>query len=216
MRKAVRMPRASADGRTWMLSTFCGAAGFWLANFGISLTPVAADYRASVGIAYLPMVIEALAGGVVIAAGVSTTMPWAQARWPRHSPMAVSLWLSVIALIAVTALIEAPAKLPDATGQPWHDLLVATAFNVVRIPALGVAIGSVARRPAPVNRGPDRSDPEPHRDTSRKVRPWPPIAAGCRKASSAQSSTPPAPHTAARPGSTGACSRSPRSSAGSA
>jgi len=40
-----------------------GALGFWLANFAISLTPLAADYRAALSIAYLPMLLEALAGG---------------------------------------------------------------------------------------------------------------------------------------------------------
>ncbi len=35
-----------------------GGLGFWVANFAISLTPIAAEYRAALSIAYFPMLLE--------------------------------------------------------------------------------------------------------------------------------------------------------------
>ena len=43
-----------------------GGLGFWVANFAISLTPIAAEYRAALSISYYPMLFEALIGGLVI------------------------------------------------------------------------------------------------------------------------------------------------------
>ena len=51
--------------------TIAGGLGFWVANFAISLTPIAAEYRAALSIAYLPMLLEALVGGVMIGFCVS-------------------------------------------------------------------------------------------------------------------------------------------------
>lgn len=43
-----------------------GAAAFWVANLAISLTPVAADYRAALSISYIHMLVEAAIGGTAI------------------------------------------------------------------------------------------------------------------------------------------------------
>ncbi len=44
-----------------------GGVAFWVTNFLISLTPIAAMYRAALSISYLPMVlVESLVGGLVI------------------------------------------------------------------------------------------------------------------------------------------------------
>ena len=40
-----------------------GGLAFWLVNFAISRTPIAAEYRAALSISYFPMLIEALIGG---------------------------------------------------------------------------------------------------------------------------------------------------------
>ena len=53
-------------GRTAIL-TIAGGAAFWLSNFAISRTPIAAEYRAALSISYYPMLLEALIGGLVIA-----------------------------------------------------------------------------------------------------------------------------------------------------
>jgi len=68
-----------------------GALGFWLANFAISLTPLAADYRAALSIAYLPMLLEALLGGLIIGTCVSYCLLHFFDKIPTNTPMAKSL-----------------------------------------------------------------------------------------------------------------------------
>ena len=51
--------------------TVVGGLAFWVANLAISLTPIAAEYRAALSIPYVPMLVEALVGGLLIALGVS-------------------------------------------------------------------------------------------------------------------------------------------------
>ena len=51
--------------------TGAGGAAFWLANFAISRTPIAAEYRAALSISYFPMLLESLLGGLIIGFCVS-------------------------------------------------------------------------------------------------------------------------------------------------
>ena len=51
--------------------TIAGGLGFWVANFAISRTPIAAEYRAALSISYLPMLLESLLGGLIIGFCVS-------------------------------------------------------------------------------------------------------------------------------------------------
>jgi hypothetical protein len=118
-----------------------GGLGFWVANFAISLTPVAAEYRAGLSISYGPMLLEALLGGLVIGCVVGYTLLNCYATIPFRSPILKSLLLSAVALIAVTVLIEVPGKLLGAVSDPGHYLLVGTVFNGLRILALGATIG---------------------------------------------------------------------------
>lgn len=129
-----------------------GGLGFWTANLAISLTPIAAEYRTALSIPYLPMLLEALVGGVVIGTAVALLV----ARFPGASsgghPMRTALAASIAALVVVTVLIEAPSKLMLATGDAAHWFLVGAAFNVVRFSALGLAVGVLYRvleRPIP-------------------------------------------------------------------
>ena len=41
--------------------TFGGGVAFWAANFAISRTPIAAEYRAALSISYFPMLLEVFA-----------------------------------------------------------------------------------------------------------------------------------------------------------
>lgn len=43
-----------------------GGLAFWLANFAISRSPIAAEYRAALSISYFPMLLESLIGGLII------------------------------------------------------------------------------------------------------------------------------------------------------
>jgi branched-subunit amino acid ABC-type transport system permease component len=123
-----------------------GGAAFWLTNFAISLTPIAADYRAALSIPYFPMLLQALVGGLIIGFCVSYFLLRFFEKIPPTNPMLKSLLLSFIALIAATVLIEAPSKFLTTTGEAAHYFLVAGLFNVLRILALGITVGYLYQR----------------------------------------------------------------------
>jgi cytochrome c oxidase assembly factor CtaG len=123
-----------------------GAGGFWVVNLLISLTPLAADYRAALSIPYASMLVEAAVGGLLIGVLVSWGLLRFPGRVPGRSPMTQSLTLSVIVIVAVTALVETPAKFAGPLDDPWRHFLVALGFNVLRILALGTVIGHLAKR----------------------------------------------------------------------
>lgn len=125
-----------------------GAAGFWLANFAISLTPIAAEYRAALGIAYLPMLGEALLGGLVIGLVVSFCLLRFYGKLPTTSPILKAVLLSLIALIVATVLVEIPPRLLMTTNTDLRYVLIGAAFNALRFLALGVVIGYLHGRPA--------------------------------------------------------------------
>ncbi|MEZ4867042.1 MAG: hypothetical protein R3C14_37310 [Caldilineaceae bacterium] len=118
-----------------------GGAAFWVANFTISLTPIAADYRVALSIPYGPMLLEALVGGLIIGSAVSYSLLRFFDRLPTKQPMLKSLLLSFAALIVVTMLIEVPAKFLTPTNNAWRYFLIGTSFNALRILALGIVIG---------------------------------------------------------------------------
>lgn len=134
------------SGHPLLLLTVVGAAGFWIANLLISLTPVAAAYRAATHISYVPMLLEALVGGLMLAAMTSAVLLRLQHRRPDRPPIRTALLLSLVALLAVTIFIELPGKLGGRLDHPWHELAVATAINVARITALGLALGYFSPR----------------------------------------------------------------------
>jgi hypothetical protein len=125
-----------------------GAAGFWVTNFAISLTPIAAEYRAALGIAYLPMLGEALLAGLIIGIGVSLCLLRFYGRLPTSGPVLKALLLSLIALIVATILVEIPPRLltTTTTNTDPRYALIAAAFNTLRFLALGLAIGYLHRR----------------------------------------------------------------------
>lgn len=121
--------------------TVAGGLGFWLTNFAISLTPIAAEYRAALSISYYPMLFEALLGGLIVAFCVSYFLLHFFDKLPTKNPILKSVILSFIALVVVTVLIEVPAKFLTPTNDAMHYFLIGTTFNVIRIPVLGIAIG---------------------------------------------------------------------------
>lgn len=163
------MTSAPANVPTVVLLTAAGAAAFWLANLVISWTPAAADYRTANGISYGLMLIEALAGGFLIAGCVGAALV-RRRRNRLRSPMREAMLLAIVALVMVTVLVEVPTKLLGSSARPWHELLVASAINAIRIPALGLAIGSAARRllssPAPRRADPHANSARERSDVS--------------------------------------------------
>jgi hypothetical protein len=117
-----------------------GGMGFWVANFAISLTPIAAEYRAALSISYFPMLFEALLGGLMIGFCVSYFLFRFFDKIPTQDPISKSVILTLIVLIIVTILIGGPSSFL-ATGNVLRYFLIGTIFNVIRILALGVVIG---------------------------------------------------------------------------
>ena len=126
-------------GRTAIL-TIAGGAAFWLSNFAISRTPIAAEYRAALSISYFPMLLEALIGGLVIAAGVSYCLLRFFDRLPAKNPILKSVILSFVVLVIITITIGGPSSFL-ATGNILRYFLIGTVFNVIRFLALGIGVG---------------------------------------------------------------------------
>ncbi len=118
-----------------------GAAGFWLVNFVISLTPLAAEYRAALSIAYLPMLLEALLGGLIIGMCVSFCLLRFFDRIPANSPMAKSLVLASIGVVVATLALDVPAKFMTGLSDPVRYFLMGTVINGLRFMALGAVVG---------------------------------------------------------------------------
>ena len=129
----------------WSALTLTGAAAFWSTNLLISLTPSAAAYRSALSIDYVPMLLEAAVGGVVVAGVVAVALVRFGSRVPGGGPVRRSLFLAACALVVVTVVVEVPGKLGAGLDEPGRWLLVATVFNTIRVLALGMGIGLVAR-----------------------------------------------------------------------
>lgn len=133
----------------WRAPALAGAAAFWLANLAISVTPVAAAYRSAVGIAYVPMLLEAAAGGLVLGGAVAFPLVHYPAKIPGAGPLTKAVLLGAVALVVLTIGLELPSKLSSGVDDPARWLLVATEFNVIRILALAVTIGLVTGHGSP-------------------------------------------------------------------
>ena len=118
-----------------------GALAFWVTNLAISLTPVAADYRAALSISYVPMLVEAAIGGTVVGVCVSWVLARFPERVPGRQPVSKALGLCFAVLLILTVLVEVPGKFGVSVDRPLHNLLIATAINVLRILALGLTVG---------------------------------------------------------------------------
>ena len=128
-----------------LVLTLAGGLAFWLANFAISRTTIAAEYRAAMSIAYVPMLLEALTGGLILGLWVSYPLLHFFDRIPGKDPILKSVLLSSIVLVIVTILIGGPSSF-YATNNVTRYFIIGTVFNVIRITALGIAIGYVCRR----------------------------------------------------------------------
>jgi hypothetical protein len=118
-----------------------GGSAFWITNLIISLTPIAAEYRAGLSISYFSMLLEAVIGGMSIGFGVSYILLRFFDKIPTRDPILKSAILSLIVLIIVTITLEVPAKFFTNTDNAFHYFLVGALFNLIRLSALGIAIG---------------------------------------------------------------------------
>jgi len=123
-----------------------GGAAFWVVNFAISLTPIAAEYRTALSISYFPMLLEAVIGGLIIGFCVSYFLLRFFEKIPTKDPILKSMMLSFIALLILTLIVEVPAKFFTPLNDALRYFLIGTLFNVLRIPALGIMIGYLYKR----------------------------------------------------------------------
>ena len=128
-----------------LVLTLAGGLAFWLANFAISRTAIAADYRAAMSISYYPMLLESLIGGLIIGLWVSYPMVRFYNRIPVKDPIHKSVLLSSLVLVIVTVVFGGPSSF-FATNNVLRYFIIGTAFNVIRITVLGIAIGYVCKR----------------------------------------------------------------------
>ncbi len=130
------MTRTTSSWRAATLMTLAGGLAFWTANFAISLTPIAAAYRAAFSIPYWPMTAAALVGGLILAGCVSGLLLRFQDRVPGGRPISKAMLLTFL----VMGVIEVFSLVVDADHLSLYHLIGA-GLNVPRFLALGAAIG---------------------------------------------------------------------------
>lgn len=114
-----------------------GGAAFWVTDFLMAVSPIAAAYKAAFSFSSLPVaLVEALAGGMVIAFSVSFFLLRFFSRLPGKNPIFKASILSFSAMVIIEVL--------SALGDPAHDsvyLLLDTGMNAPRFLSLGLVIG---------------------------------------------------------------------------
>jgi hypothetical protein len=145
MEKVNRPPKKVIWKNVFILAV-AGGLAFWVTNFAISRTPIAAEYRATLSIPYLPMLLAALIASLLIGSLESYFLLHFFDRLPAKSPIVKSLILSGIVLILVTILAEAPGKFLGGAEHMLRYFLIGTSFNFLRILALGIGIGYLYKR----------------------------------------------------------------------
>lgn len=132
-------PAPRVGVRSTILLGAAGGAAFWVVNLAISLTPLGAEYRAALSIPYLPMLLEALAGGLLIGLLVAYVLQRFSDRIPSMSPLLKAIALSGAAVVAAAVLIPGPDP---------RSALLGLLINTLRIVALGATIGVLHTRRA--------------------------------------------------------------------
>jgi uncharacterized protein YacL len=123
--------------------TGVGGAAFWIIDFVISVSPIAAEYRDAFSISSLPMaVVEALVGGLMIGFCVSYFLLRFFDRIPTKNPILKALILSFVAML----MIEVLSTLVNPNNASVY-LLIDTGMNVPRFLALGIVVGHLYNKP---------------------------------------------------------------------
>jgi hypothetical protein len=126
--------------------TIGGGVAFWAANFAISRTPIAAEYRAALSISYFPMLLESLLGGLIIGFCVSYFLLRFYDKIPTKKPISESVVLSLIVLVIATILLQGPSSFLANADVALRSFILGAVFNVLRILALGIVIGYAYKR----------------------------------------------------------------------
>src|SRR4030066_2080133 len=106
--------------------TVAGGVAFWIIDFVISVSPIAAEYRAAFSISYLPMaLVEALIGGLMIGCCVSYFLLRFFDKIPTKNPILKALILSFVAMVIIEVLSTSINP-----SNAYVFLLVDTGMNV--------------------------------------------------------------------------------------
>ena len=116
-----------------------GGLAFWIIDFVMAVSPIAAEYKAAFSISSLPVALaEAWVGGLVIALCVSFFLLRFYDRIPGKKTIIKALILSFLVMFMIEVL--------SALGDPEHAsvyLWLDTGMNAPRFLALGFVIGYV-------------------------------------------------------------------------
>jgi len=131
-------PQASYKvSKRLLMLTVAGGAAFWMIDFVMSVSPIAAEYKAAFSISSLPVALaEALVGGMVIALCVSFFLLRFFEKIPGKKPIFKALILSFFVMVIIEVF--------SALGNPAHAsvyLLLDTGMNAPRFLVLGLVIG---------------------------------------------------------------------------
>jgi hypothetical protein len=114
-----------------------GGAAFWITDFVISVSPIAAEYRVAFSISNLPLaLVEALVGGLMIGGCVSYFLLRFFEKIPTQNPILKALILSFVAML----MIEVLSTLVNPTNASVY-LLIDTGMNLPRFLTLGIVVG---------------------------------------------------------------------------
>lgn len=117
--------------------TASGGAAFWVIDFVMAISPIAAEYKTAFSISSLPVaLIEALVGGLIIAYCVGYFLLRFFEKIPTQNPIIKALILSFIIMLMIEIL--------STLGNPAQAsvyLLLDTGMNAPRFLALGLVIG---------------------------------------------------------------------------
>ena len=143
--KSKKMKNRNGIRKNTLVLTFTGGLVFWLANFAVSRTPIAAEYRTAMSISYYPMLLASLIGGLMISLFVGYILLRYSDKIPIKDPIWKSVMLSMVILAISTALPGNPANFIN-TSNAVRYFMISTAFNLIRMLALGVAVGFVLKK----------------------------------------------------------------------
>ncbi|HEY3308424.1 MAG TPA: hypothetical protein VGJ93_08205 [Desulfuromonadaceae bacterium] len=122
-----------------LMVAVAGGSAFWTIDLVISVSSIAAKYKAAFSISSLPVALaEALVGGLVIALCVSFFLLRFFDRIPGKKTILKALFLSFIIMVIIEVF--------SALGNPAHasvHLLLDTGMNASRFLALGFIIGNL-------------------------------------------------------------------------
>jgi len=136
-----KMTHSKEIWRRVPILTIAGGIAFWVANFAISRTSIAAEYRVALSISYLSMLLESLIGGLIIGFCVSYFLLRFFDKIPTTKPILKALILCFIAMV----MIEILSTLVHPNNASVY-LLIDTGMNIPRFIALGMVVGHLYKK----------------------------------------------------------------------